>query len=124
MILPITAAVSTVSYFVRSQTLFLEALDCPDASQLTPQRNVSLTALQAFATLNDKFVVRQSELLADMLQSDSEDLDQQIFGAYRRLFGRAPTDKERHAVASYAREHGLANACRFLFNTNEFLFVD
>ncbi len=44
---------------------FMEALDCPDASQLTPQRNVSLTALQALATLHDKFVVRQSELLAE-----------------------------------------------------------
>ena len=27
-------------------------------------------------------------------------------------------------VAAYAREHGLENACRVLFNLNEFSFVD
>ena len=43
---------------------FMEALDCPDASQLTPARNVSVTALQALAMLNDKFMVRMSEHLA------------------------------------------------------------
>lgn len=103
---------------------FMEALDCPDASQLTPQRNVSLTALQALATLNDKFVVRQSELLAERLLEEHADLEQQITAAYRRLFGRVPEPDELMAVRQYAEQHGLANACRFLFNTNEFLFVD
>ncbi len=43
---------------------FMDALDCPDASQWTPQRNASVTALQALAMLNDKFIVRQSEHVA------------------------------------------------------------
>jgi hypothetical protein len=103
---------------------FMEALDCPDASQLTPKRNVSLTALQALATLNDKFVVRQSEHLAELLQKEEPELDGQIMLAYRRMFGRTPRESELQAVREYARQHGLANACRFLFNTNEFLFVD
>jgi hypothetical protein len=103
---------------------FMEALDCPDASQLTPKRNVSLTALQALATLNDKFVVRQSEHLAELLRKEKGKLDGQIDLAYRRMFGRSPRENERQAVKKYAQQHGLANACRFLFNTNEFLFVD
>jgi hypothetical protein len=103
---------------------FMEALDCPDASQLAPKRNVSLTALQALATLNDKFVVWQSERLADSLRQETPDLTSQVQSAYRRLIGRAPSDAESATVAAYAAEHGLANACRFLFNTNEFLFVD
>ncbi len=103
---------------------FMEALDCPDASQLTPQRNVSLTALQALATLHDKFVVRQSELLAEALQQEEPSINGQIVLAYRRLFGREPDAEELNAVTQYAEQHGLANACRFLFNTNEFLFVD
>src|SRR5262249_27542896 len=43
---------------------FMEALDCPDSSQLTPARNVSVSPLQALAMLNNKFMVRLSEHLA------------------------------------------------------------
>ena len=43
---------------------FLEAMDCPDASQLAPERTESVTALQALATLNDRQMARQAELLA------------------------------------------------------------
>lgn len=103
---------------------FMEALDCPDASQLTPTRNVSLTALQALATLNDKQVVRLSQRCAESLQSETPDLEEQIRQVYRRLLGRFPREAELKVVAEYARQHGLANACRFLFNTNEFVFVD
>jgi len=103
---------------------FMESLDCPDASQLTPTRNVSLTALQALATLNDKFVVRQSELMAARLTRQSADIDEQVQLAYERIFARPPMAEEHAAVRNYAAEHGLANACRFLFNTNEFMFVD
>ncbi|MAT15134.1 MAG: hypothetical protein CMJ46_07670 [Planctomyces sp.] len=103
---------------------FMESLDCPDASQLTPKRNVSLTAIQALATLNDKFVVRQSELLAEELAREATDPETQIQLAWQRLFHRDPNAEELDAVVEYARQYGLANACRFLFNTNEFLFVD
>jgi hypothetical protein len=103
---------------------FMEAVDCPDGSQLTPQRNVSLTALQALATLNDKLVVRLSERFAARLTAAQPDIDGQINLAFRHLLGRPPRVEERELVAAYAKQHGLANACRFLFNTNEFLFVD
>jgi hypothetical protein len=43
---------------------FMESMDCPDLSQLTPVRSASVTALQALAMLNDKFIVRHSEHLA------------------------------------------------------------
>jgi hypothetical protein len=103
---------------------FMEAMDCPDASQLTPRRNVSLTAMQALATLNDKQVIRLSRKFAESLTAAQPDIDGQIQLAYRRLFGRLPADSEHQAVREYAVQYGLDNACRFLFNTNEFLFVD
>ena len=31
---------------------------------------------------------------------------------------------ERDALTAYATKHGLANACRLLWNTNEFVFID
>ncbi len=103
---------------------FLEALDCPDASQLTPARNVSVTALQALAMLNDKFVVRMSEHLAARAAKASPDVAGQLRAVYRLALGREPTAKESVALADYARKHGLANACRLVLNTNEFLFVN
>ncbi len=102
----------------------MDSLDCADSSQLTPVRNTSLTALQALSMLNNKFTVRQSEHLATRAVSSSGDLNQQVEAAFRFALLRRPTDRERTALAEYAQQHGLANACRVLFNSNEFLFVD
>ena len=35
-----------------------------------------------------------------------------------------PDPLELDSLAAYAGKHGLASACRVLFNTNEFVFVD
>jgi hypothetical protein len=104
---------------------FMDALDCPDASQLTAQRNVSVTALQALATLNDKVMVRQCEHLAARIASEEpENHAQQVNQLYRLVLLRAPTAAEFTAVTAYVQKHGLANACRVLLNSNEFMFVD
>ena len=84
-----------------------------------------MTALQALAMLNDKFIVRQSEHLAARLSRDAgPDLPDQVQRLFRLVSCREPTDAERDAVAAYAAKHGLANACRVLVNSNEFMFVD
>ena len=49
---------------------FMDALDYPDGSQLSSGRTVSVTALQALAMLNDRFVIRYSQHLADRLSKD------------------------------------------------------
>jgi hypothetical protein len=103
---------------------FLEALDCPDASQFTPVRPASVTALQALALLNDRFTVRYAEHLASRLEREAPDLPARVTLGYELTLGRAPTTAERDRLAKYATDHGLANACRLLFNCNEFLFVE
>ncbi len=103
---------------------FMDALDCPDASQLTPKRGESLTALQALATLNDKVLVRHGERVAEFLQRDADSLETLTDAAFARILLRAPSAEERTAAADYARKHGLANLIRVLLNSNEFLFVD
>ena len=104
---------------------FMDALDCPDPSMLTPTRGSSLTALQALATLNDRFVVRQSELIADRVSRLANgNTKTQVKLTYRILLGREPTAVEENSVTRYTIQHGLANACRMLINTNEFMFVD
>ena len=103
---------------------FMEALDCPDANLLTPRRNTTITSLQALSTLNDPFVVRQSEHFAARLQRESAELPEQIERAYRLALSRPPLPGEADLLRAYARKHGLANACRVLFNSSEFVFVD
>jgi len=103
---------------------FMEALDCPDANLLTPKRNVTLTALQALTTWNDPYVLRQCEHFALRLRRESDDLYKQIERACRLALSRQPRPEEAALLRAYAQRHGLANACRVLFNSSEFMFVD
>ena len=103
---------------------FMETLDCADASQLTPVRNTSITALQALATLNNRLMVRQSEHLASRLTREAHDLPTQVTRLYELVLNRPPTELEQQAIVRHATRFGLANACRVLLNSNEFLFVN
>jgi mono/diheme cytochrome c family protein len=101
---------------------FMDTLDCPDASQFTPVRSSSVTALQALAMLNDRFMVRQSEHFAARI-AKAGGLGKQIESAYLLALGRPPTAQETSRLADYAKKHGMANVCRLILNSNEFLFV-
>lgn len=103
---------------------FLDCLDCADPNLNMPVRNTTLTALQALALFNDPFMIKQAEYFAERLRARNPELHRQIEAAYALTFGRAPTAEETESLAGYARKHGLANACRLLFNTNEFVFLD
>ncbi len=95
---------------------FMEALDGADPSILTPRRNTTITALQALATLNDPFVLKQCEHFAARAKS--------IEAAWRLALGRDPRPEEVKLMGDYAARHGLAAACRLIVNSNEFWFVD
>jgi hypothetical protein len=103
---------------------FLECLDGADPNLNTPVRSTTITALQALALLNDAFMVKQSRAFARRLESMADDPARRIEAAFVLALGRPPRADERDAVVAYVRKHGLANACRLLFNTNEFLFID
>jgi hypothetical protein len=103
---------------------FMESLDCPDASLLTPKRNTTLTALQALAMLNDPLMLKQVESVAQRLRGLGKDLAGQIQQAYWLAVARAPTQQELALLMAYTQKNGLENFCRLLFNSNEFMFVD
>ena len=102
---------------------FMESLDCPDGSQLAPGRSASVTALQALAMLDDRFIIRQSEYTAARLTQTAATLPEQIGELFRMVLLREPTPQETSAWQAYAGQHGLANTCRMMFNTNEFIFI-
>lgn len=104
---------------------FMDSLDCPDSSQLTPTRNNSVTVLQALALLNNRFVVRQAEHFAARLaKTHPDDLPAQVNFACQLAFGRPVSPGEKNDLLAYAQTHGTANLCRVLFNSNEFMFVN
>ena len=102
----------------------MDALDCPDGGATTPVRGVSTTALQAFAMLNDAFLIRQCEHIAVCLTEKSGTPAAQAASAFHLILLRAPREKEQAEFAAYIAKHGLANACHLLLNSNEFLYLD
>ncbi len=102
----------------------LAALDCPDASQSAPVRGSSIGALQALALWNNKFTLRYAEHLAAMGTNASMDVTTQVQSICQRVYHRTATEQELADWLAYVQQHGLANWCRVLFNSSEFLFVE
>ena len=122
---PAASRRSVYRFIVRSvPDPFMDCLDCADPSLLTPKRYATLTAQQALALLNDRFMIREAERFAARLESEAGTQEARIERACRLALGRPPAAEEREILAGYAREHGLANACRLVFNLNEFIFID
>lgn len=96
---------------------FLERLDCPDPSVLTPKRSTTLTAIQALAMWNNPFMLYTASQLAARVGGN-------IQLAAQLVFGRELSATELQLYRQYADSHGMANLCRLLLNANEFLFVD
>jgi mono/diheme cytochrome c family protein len=116
---------SVYRFLVRSQPQpFMTTLDCADPSMRVDKRNESLSPLQALALLNNGFMLTMSGHFAKRLESESTDDAGRIERMFSLAFGRAPSDQERGALEQYIAQHGLANACRLIFNLNEFSFVD
>lgn len=113
---------------------FMETLDCPSGDQITPSRTNSVTVQQALALWNDAFIARHCEHIAARIEADvtghqprlsqQQSLSRQITRGFTLILCRPPTDEERDALSAYADKHGLANVCRLLLNSNEFLFVN
>ena len=119
---------------------FMETLDCPSGDQITPTRTTSVTVQQALALWNDAFIARHCEFIAARIEKEvlsrqpisrqpSADnpvpvIDSHIERAIRLILCRPPTEAELRDLSEYASKHGLANVCRLLLNSNEFLFVN
>lgn len=122
---PATHRRSIYRFIVRSAPdPFMETLDCADPSQLVDKRNETITALSALAMLNNKFMVRMSEHIAERLAKESDAPETQVKQLFQLALSRDPSDAELAAVVAHAREHGMASCCRMMLNMNEFVFVD
>ncbi len=103
---------------------FMEALDCPAGDQVMPARSNSVTVQQVLAMWNDALVLKQAEHFGARLKLERTSTTERVEWAVRLALARKPNAMEAERFTAYADEHGLANFCRLLFNTNEFMFVD
>jgi hypothetical protein len=116
---------SIYRFIVRSQPdPYMTTLDCADSSQSTPQRNETLTALQALSLLNNRFSLAMSKHFANVIESQPGDPVQRIAWAFRSATGRQPTEAELRELMEFSARGGLPNLGRVLFNLSEFVFVD
>ena len=118
---------------------FLSQFDGADPNATTAERLGTTVPTQALFFLNDPFVHTKAEKWAARLQATNPDEVQRIEQAWRRAFGRAPTEIERaeatEFLAAYRTElaaakmdnvevRSLAAYLRTLIGSNEFLHVE
>jgi hypothetical protein len=116
----------------RDMSPTLMAHDFPDPTQHSPQRTLTVTALQGLYALNGPLLAQQSQRLADRLCKEaSEDNRSRIERAYWLLFSRQPTERELQLglafVGNAKKEESLARWQQYahvLFASNEFIFID
>jgi hypothetical protein len=102
----------------------MDAFDCPDPSVKTPRRGVTTTPLQALGLMNNSFVFRQSDHLAERATKEAKhDLARAVQNAYRLALSRYATTAEAHRAFAAAKERGLTNVCWALLNSTEFVYV-
>ena len=104
---------------------FLATLDCPNAANLSPTRNVTTTALQSLAMLNNEFMLKQTEYFAARLVANpNTTLSEQVSQAFLAVFGRLASTPESEASIAFIQSNGTAKFCRALLNANEFVYID
>ena len=128
----------------------LEAFDLPVMTPNCDARRSSTVAPQSLFLLNDEFVVKQAEEMAERLFRDRADTNARIKLAYRLLFAAEPTLSELKACGTFIEVQAkafrtggdkawleavkkrpdapqiraLASLCQTLLCSNRFLYVD
>ncbi len=118
---------SVYRFIVRSQQQpFMTVLDCADPSMRVDKRNESVSPLQSLALMNNGFMVVMAEHLSDRVRRElsGQGLEGQVGRAFQLALGRVAEAEELGALVDLAQQEGLENACRVIFNLNEFTFID
>jgi len=113
----------------------LASFDFPETETPCEARFITVQPGQALGMLNGDFLNEQSTILAQRVRSEAgDDLSQQMKRAYELIFSRQPSEQELARVAQLNRElqtehqlsadEALSYCCLFLYNLNEFMYVD
>jgi hypothetical protein len=135
----VEASRRTIYAFVKRTLVvpMFEVLDFCDTTRSSPRRPTTSVAPQALTLLNGEFTNDQAAALTDRLVAEvGDDPAAQVERAYRLALCRPPTAAERAALLNFmereagassgadARRAALRQACRVVFNLNEFVYPD
>lgn len=112
----------------------LEPFDLPRMTPNCEQRPSSTAAPQALLMMNNPFVIRQAEMLADRIRTTSADQAAQVTLAWRMVFGRTPSESDLQEAVQFLSSTAdtppevaiatLNHFCQALLSSNGFLYVD
>jgi hypothetical protein len=123
----------------------LSVFDPPLMTTNCTQRTQSVVPLQALTMMNNAFVWEQAKLMAQRVARALPDapVARRVELTFRLALARRPTPaqtaactallgkqtewlakEEPRSTRAQAAHQALANLCRMLFNTNEFLYID
>lgn len=120
---------------------YFQAFDGADPNVNTPNRDASVTAVQALYLLNNEFVHEQAARFAERIQTARSTDRERVEFAFETTLGRPPTTSEREQALQYvtsmqaqlsaagrppedlARQPWTSFA-RVLFRLNEFAYLD
>ncbi len=118
---------------------YLESLslfDFPDPGMIVSERATTTVPAQGLYLLNNPFVIRQSERIAEQLLAKPDGDSTRILLAYVRIVNRPPSDRERKAVEGFLASYPSAASgessrstkdawtafCQALFASADFLY--
>jgi len=101
-----------------------EVFDMPDPNFSAGRRSVSTVPTQALTLINNDFVLRQAQLLADRVKKEAgDDPVKQIDLAYRIALTRPPDETELSLATDLLGAHSLLDLTHVLLNLSEFLYM-
>jgi hypothetical protein len=102
----------------------LHVFDLADMNVSFGARNVSTVPTQALTLMNNAFVQRQAQMLAERLKKEAgADTGRQVDLAYRLTLTRPPTAKERSLAVELIAAASLEDFANVMLNLSEFLYT-
>jgi hypothetical protein len=106
----------------------LTLFDFPDPSLIIGERATTTVPAQALCVLNNPFVIRQAEAMAERLLAGSEDDAARARQAYLLCYSRPPSEQETQSARHFIENYGSgqppraawAALCQALFASAEF----
>jgi hypothetical protein len=90
----------------------LTLFDFPDPSLILGERATTTVPAQSLYLMNNPFVIRQAEALADKLLAGGGDDAARLTRAYQLCFSRPPSDRELKGAREFLADYGKKKAGR------------
>jgi len=106
----------------------LTLFDFPDPSLIIGERATTTVPAQSLYLMNNPFVIRQAEALADKLLASSDEDKDKLTRLYQMCYSRPPVEKELKTAQKFLEEYGNKHParatwtalCQALFASAEF----